>query len=280
MNPARRRWAGAGLAMLGAKALGHATTARAATTATTATSAVAVDDRATASDRQAELVARSRAAVVPLGVWNPTESPRFAFRGSAFAIGDGRRIATCAHVLPPSTQVESRIAVFAETSPGQREARLARVLSVERSHDVAVLELEGPPLARALPLAEPDSIREGHAIVLMGYPIGGAFGFATVTHSGIVAAITTLAVPAANAQTLDPRAVSRMRDGNPEVLQLDAVAYPGNSGGPVIDVRNGRVVGLLSMAAVKNSRESALTSPTGISYAIPVRYLHDLLRTL
>jgi hypothetical protein len=34
------------------------------------------------------------------------------------------------------------------------------------------------------------------------------------------------------------------------------------------------------MAAVKGSRESALSAPTGISYAIPVRYLHELLATL
>jgi serine protease Do len=271
MNPARRRWAGAGLAWLGVHALGNG--------AAGAPGAVA-EERAAASDRQADVVAAARSAVLPLGVWNPTESPRFAFRGSAFAIGDGRRIATCAHVLPPTSQVESRIAVFVETGPGQREPRLASVLASERSRDVAVLELEGPPMARTLPLAEPGSIREGHAIVLMGYPIGGTFGFATVTHSGIVAAITTFAVPARNAQALDPRAVARVRDGNPEILQLDAVAYPGNSGGPVIDVRNGRVVGLLSMAAVKGSRESALSSPTGISYAIPVRYLHELLSTI
>jgi len=32
------------------------------------------------------------------------------------------------------------------------------------------------------------------------------------------------------------------------------------------------------MTFVKGTRESALTSPTGISYAIPVRHLHELLK--
>jgi S1-C subfamily serine protease len=237
-------------------------------------------DAAAASERQATAVAQARAAVLPLGLWNPTESPRFAFRGSAFAIGDGRRIATCAHVLPPVEQVEARLMVLAETAPGRREPRSVKVLARERARDVAVLEIEGPPLPTALPLGPAGSIREGHSVLVMGYPIGGAFGYATVTHQGIVAAITTVAVPAANATTLDPRAVAAVRNGNHEVLQLDAVAYPGNSGGPVIDVRNGQVVALLSMAAVKGSRESALSSPTGISYAVPVRYLHELLATL
>ena len=70
----------------------------------------------------------------------------------------------------------------------------------------------------------------------------------------------------------------RLREGNYEVLQLDATAYPGNSGGPVLDADSGRDVGIVNMVLVKAGRESALSSPTGISYAIPVRHLHELLK--
>jgi S1-C subfamily serine protease len=87
-----------------------------------------------------------------------------------------------------------------------------------------------------------------------------------------------VALPAPTARQLDPRAVSRLRDGNFEVLQLDATAYPGNSGGPVIDVETGAVLGIVNQVLVKSSRESALSSPTGITYAIPVTLLQDLLR--
>jgi S1-C subfamily serine protease len=72
--------------------------------------------------------------------------------------------------------------------------------------------------------------------------------------------------------------VSRLREGNFQLLQLDATAYPGNSGGPVFDVESGQVVGVLSSGLVKAGRESALSSPTGITYAVPVAPLRALLR--
>jgi S1-C subfamily serine protease len=89
-----------------------------------------------------------------------------------------------------------------------------------------------------------------------------------------------VALPAPTARQLDPRAVTRLREGNFEVLQLDATAYPGNSGGPVIDLETGAVLGIVNQVLVKASRESALSSPTGITYAIPVTLLRELLRDL
>jgi S1-C subfamily serine protease len=61
------------------------------------------------------------------------------------------------------------------------------------------------------------------------------------------------------------------------LLQLDAVAYPGNSGGPLLEVETGAVIGVVNMVLVKGNRESALSQPTGITYAVPVRYLHGLM---
>ena len=39
------------------------------------------------------------------------------------------------------------------------------------------------------------------------------------------------------------------------------------------------VLGIVNMVLVKGSRESALSSPTGISYAIPISHLAELIRT-
>jgi hypothetical protein len=39
----------------------------------------------------------------------------------------------------------------------------------------------------------------------------------------------------------------------------------------------GRVVGVISRVLVKESKESVLQKPTGISYAIPVKYVHNLI---
>ena len=62
------------------------------------------------------------------------------------------------------------------------------------------------------------------------------------------------------------------------MLQLDATAYPGNSGSPLYEVGSGQVVGVLNSVLVKSTKESALENPTGISYAIPIDYLNKLLR--
>ena len=108
---------------------------------------------------------------------------------------------------------------------------------------------------------------------------GGRFEEHVATHRGNIASLTTAALPAATAQQLDPRALARLREGNFDLLQLDATAYPGNSGGPLLDAETGRVLGIVNMVLVKAGRESALSNPTGITYAVPVRHLHELLKS-
>jgi S1-C subfamily serine protease len=63
-------------------------------------------------------------------------------------------------------------------------------------------------------------------------------------------------------------------------MQLDATAYPGNSGGPVIDIETGDVVGVLQGGVVKGTREAALSAPTGISYAVLIRDAAPLLKSI
>lgn len=223
-----------------------------------------------------DVVARLRASVLPVGTLSPTDSPRFGFRGTGFVVGDGTLVATNAHVMPPPTDLvgERRLAVLVGGARG--EPRPARLLATDRAHDLVLLKIEGAPLA-PLELDTEASAREGQEIALMGFPLGGALGFSPVTHRGIVASLTQVAVQAPTAQQLDARAIARLREGNFDVLQLDATAYPGNSGGPLFDSASGRVLGIVNMVLVKGSRESALGQPTGITYAIPVRHLLALL---
>jgi S1-C subfamily serine protease len=225
------------------------------------------------------LIAAHRASVLPVGTFSPLASPRFSFRGSGFVVEGGTLLVTNAHVLPePGTTPAPQLAVLVpKAAPPGLEARMATLAGVDRVHDLALLHLEGPALP-ALTLAEPIAVREGMDVALMGYPIGGVLGYSLVTHRGILASITSIALPAANAQQLGERSISRLRDGPFEVYQLDATAYPGNSGGPLIDAATGQVVGVVNMVLVRSTRESALTNPTGISYAIPVRFVREILR--
>ena len=218
--------------------------------------------RAAAADLPS-VIASIKTSVLPVGTYSATGNPRFDFRGTGFVVGDGTWVATNFHVLPDGAEVESgpQMAVMATRgNGGEAPVRRARVVATDRLRDLVLLQIEGPPLA-PLTLAESGQAREGQSIALLGFPIGGTLGYSVVTHRGIIASLTTAALPAPTARQLDPRALSRLREGNFEVLQLDATAYPGNSGGPVIDAESGVVLGVVNQVLVKSSRESALASP-------------------
>ena len=231
-----------------------------------------------------DLIDRSRQAVVAVGTVAATDNPRFGFRGTGVAVGDGRRIVTCAHVVPNPVEKDLMITVpAAGNASGQPQLRAVKLLRRDAARDLAILELadDKGALVDVLSLAEVDGdrpvVREGAAVALMGYPIGTALGVTMATHRGSIAAITRAALPAPSSNALSERAVRQLREGALEFLQLDATAYPGNSGGPLLDIRTGKVVGVVNMVALKGTRESALSAPSGISYAVPVKYVWPLL---
>lgn len=224
------------------------------------------------------LIARVKPAVVLVGSYGLMDAPRFGFRGTGFVVGDGLQVVTNAHVIPQEEvgRIDRSVAIQTWTAEGGWLMRGARVLKVDTTQDLALLRIDdGKPLP-TLTLARREAA-EGDAIALIGFPIGGALGYSHVTHRGIVSARTAIVPPASGPQGLSEKAVRQLRQGSFEVLQLDATAYPGNSGGPVIDIASGEVVGVVSMVAIKAAHESALSAPSGISYAIPVRNLRDFL---
>lgn len=230
-----------------------------------------------------DLIDRVRPSVCAVGSHNALDNPRFGFRGTGFFVGDGSLVATCWHVVSDvmggSRPGITTYALQVPTADGGFELREAEMLASERLHDLAILRVKG---ARgvALELAADRRVREGLDVALMGFPIGGTLGFKHVTHRGIVASVVSSSLPTASARQLNEGAVSRLRAGSFELLQLDAVAYPGNSGGPLFDVASGQVLGVVNMVLVKGSRESALSQPTGITYAVPARYLAELMRRI
>jgi len=226
------------------------------------------------------LIARSKPSLVLVGTYSETDNPRFQFRGTGFVVGDGHLAATNAHVLPDApnaaSDLQRQLVVQVRDAEGQWIRRAATVETLDRAHDLVLLRFDGPAV-QTLPLDRGALAAEGTPIVLMGFPLGGALGFSVVTHQGIVSSVVPIALPAPGADGLNARAVRQLREGGFQILQLDAVCYPGNSGGPVIDTDSGRVVGIVNMVLVKGSRESALSSPTGISYAIPIQHVQALL---
>jgi S1-C subfamily serine protease len=62
-----------------------------------------------------------------------------------------------------------------------------------------------------------------------------------------------------------------------DVFQLDATAYPGNSGSPLYHVDTGKVIGIINKVFVQGTKENAVSNPSGISYAIPAEHIKRLL---
>jgi S1-C subfamily serine protease len=223
------------------------------------------------------LVAAVKPAVFAVGVHSRIQQPPFRFAGSGFSIGGGLFV-TCAHVVQPLNPATREVlAVAVATSDGHRVIEV-RPVAIRRDTDLAILEWVNPPeiAVRGLRLASAMP-PEGSDIVLIGFPIGGALGLHAASHRGVIAAVVPMAMPLPTSAGLEARNIQALRNTPVEVLQLDATAFPGNSGGPVIDVRTGLVVGVVSMALVKGTRESAISTPTGISYAVPVQQLAGLL---
>ena len=226
----------------------------------------------------ADTIERVKPAVVAVGTFLKTRSPSVLFVATGFAVGGGRHVITNAHAVDKTLDaehMERRIVLVAKD--GQTQARTAEILAVDKEHDLALLGIAGDPLP-TLKIGDSDIVREGVTMAFTGFPIGVVLGFHPSTHRGMVAAITPVALPGITAQQLNARMIARLRDSAYKVFQLDGTAYPGNSGSPLYDPENGTVYGIINSVFVQGTRESAISRPSGISYAIPSRHIAELLR--
>lgn len=225
-------------------------------------------------------IVKVKPSVVIVGTYKTTNSPRFALRGTGFVVGNGNLVITNAHVLqqPATEDVDATLVIQIRVSKNEIQMRRATVLEVDKLHDLTLLRFEGPPVP-ALSVRDSGSVQEGQAIAFMGFPIGGALGFSPVTHRGMVSSIVAAALPTPSAQQLNEKTIRSLRGGGSfDVFQLDGTAYPGNSGGPLFDPDTGEVLGVINMVFIKGTRESALTNPSGISYAVPSDFILQLLQ--
>jgi S1-C subfamily serine protease len=224
------------------------------------------------------VIAKIKPSIVGVGTLQQTRNPAAVFTGTGFAVADGRHVVTNAHVLPrklDTSQHESLIVLVGGAE--EAESRNARVVGIDRAHDIALLQIDGSPLP-ALVLGDSQSVREGMSLAFTGFPIGMALGLYPATHRATLAALVPVARAGLTARQLTPRLVSRLRDSAYVIFQLDATAYPGNSGSPLYDPEDGLVYGIVNSVFIQGTREQAIRHPSGITYAIPSGHIRDLLK--
>lgn len=215
-------------------------------------------------------------SVVAIGLYTPIENSGNQVLGTGFVVGDGSYAVTNYHVV--STILDPQIVqhyVVIHGSGTNVKAFKAEVVEIDPLHDLALVKFSGKlsPIA----VGQSTMLKPGTDIAFTGFPIGAAIGLYPATHKGMVSAITPDAIPAQNANQLTVSMLKRLKQ--PElVYQLDATAYPGNSGSPVYNIENGQVVGVINKVFVSQGKESALSSPSGISYAIPAKHVTALMK--
>ncbi len=230
-----------------------------------------------------DTIAKVKQSIVAVGTYERTRNPAFTFSGTGFVVGDGLLVVTNAHVVPPIVQPARHemiaVAIPSPTGGAATQIRPGKVLLVSREYDIAILGIEGIPLP-ALAVSDAEGVKEGQDLLFTGFPIGVVLGLVPATNRAMVSAIAPIALPGNSAGELDTKTIKRLASRPYTIVQLDATAYPGNSGSPLYDPATGEVVGIINMVFVKGTKESAISQPSGITYAIPGKPLSILLKTL
>ena len=163
--------------------------------------------------------------------------------GSGFVISPDGYILTNAHVVNDASEVTVRLT-------DRREYR-AKVVGLDRRTDVAVLKIDAKNLP-VVQVGDPRGLKAGEWVIAIGSP----FGFENSVTAGIVSATA--------------RSLS---DAYTPFIQTDVAVNPGNSGGPLFNLK-GEVVGINSQIYSRTGGYQ------GVSFAIPIDVAMDVKNQL
>ena len=188
----------------------------------------------------------------PGGKGDKGEKPKGPLRpfglGSGFIVSPDGYIVTNAHVVENAEEIKVRLT-------DKRELK-AKVVGVDMRSDVAVIKVDAANLP-IVKIGDSNKLRTGEWVIAIGSP----YGFANTVTAGIVSATSR------DNLSQDPN-----MDAVP-FIQTDVAVNPGNSGGPLLNMR-GEVVGINSQIF---SRTGAFA---GISFAIPIDYAYGVAEQL
>jgi len=222
------------------------------------------------------VVAKVKPSVVGVGLYDAMGVQTHQLRGTGFVFGDGTLVATNYHVIAIDLDPKFVQYLIVFSGSGRHpEIHKAEIVAKDTVHDLAILKITKKLIP--LTLGGDEIALDGSEVLLTGFPIGAVLGLYPATHRGIVAALTPDVIPSINSTQLSNRILDRL-DKPSMIYQLDITAYPGNSGSPLYLGENGEVIGILNKVFVKETKETVLEKPSGISYAIPIKYLKELAK--
>ncbi len=202
--------------------------------------------------------ARTGIAQAPGAAPQRPAAPRRAAPGAktpereGLADGTGFFITHAGHVLTAEHVVRDCKALKVQ-AVGEAASR-ATVIAVSKSDDLALLKAE--TRSAAVAPFRPAPLRLGEQVVVFGFPLQGI-----VSSSG-------------NLTTGNVAALAGYRDDH-RLIQFTAPVQPGNSGGPVFDLR-GHVIGIV-VARLGAARDAAGTIPQNINFAVKASVAQSFL---
>lgn len=162
--------------------------------------------------------------------------------GTGVVIMDRGVILTNLHVVQGAETIKVSFADGSESS--------AAIVNVQPENDLAVLQADKiPDDLQVATLRSTTGLQPGDQVMAVGYP----FGIGPSTSAGVVSGIR--------------RTFHATDDDEPisNLIQFDAAANPGNSGGPLVTM-DGEVVGIVT--AIYNPTEQRTF--IGIGFAVPI----------
>ena len=162
------------------------------------------------------------------------DAPQAKGMGSGFVIRQDGLIMTNAHVVDGASEVTVKLT-------DKREFP-AKIIGIDKPTDLALLKIEAQGLP-AVKLGDPEDSGVGDWVVAIGAP----FGFENSVTAGIISA----------------KSRSLPEEGYVPFLQTDVAVNPGNSGGPLFNLK-GEVIGINSQIYSRTGGYQ------GLSFAIPI----------
>jgi serine protease Do len=164
--------------------------------------------------------------------------------GSGFIISTDGYILTNAHVVEAADEINVKL-------NDKREFK-AKVIGSDKRTDIALIKIDATGLP-AVKFGDPNKLKVGEWVIAIGSP----FGFENTVTAGIVSA----------------KGRSLPQENFVPFIQTDAAVNPGNSGGPLFNMR-GEVVGINSQIY---SRTGGFM---GLSFSIPIDVANDIATQL
>ena len=162
--------------------------------------------------------------------------------GTGVVIVDKGLILTNLHVVAGAARIT---VTFADGSQSE-----ARVVSLQPENDLAVLQaLTIPDDLHAATLRSTAGLAPGDAVLAVGYP----FGIGPSASQGVVSGLKR--------EFRSPEGQRSLSN----LIQFDAAANPGNSGGPLVTM-DGHVVGIVTAIMNPNQQRTFI----GIGFAVPI----------